>query len=66
MLLFLEELYWKQRAKTHWLQAGDASTIAFRRMANGRKKKKNAIVRLVSDDGEIHSDKEGIERVVKD
>ena len=64
-LLVQEEIYWKQRAKIHWLKAGDANTKAFHRYANGWKQK-NRIMSLIGDDGVDYKTKEGIEKVVFD
>jgi hypothetical protein len=39
-LLVQEETYWRQRAKTHWLQEGDLNTRFFHMTASSRHRKK--------------------------
>lgn len=41
MLLTQEEVYWKQRAKQHWLSVGDGNTKFFHHYASTRRKKKS-------------------------
>jgi len=45
-----KELYWHQRAQTHWLQKGDRNTKKFHGFASERRRR-NRIRRLVGDDG---------------
>jgi hypothetical protein len=53
------ELYWRQRAKVHWLKHGDRNTKYFHRFASERRKN-NRIRRLVREDGEVVTDEDGI------
>jgi hypothetical protein len=46
-LLIQEEMYWKQRAKMHWLKEGDLNTKFFHMSASARQKKKK-IVKIVN------------------
>ncbi|XP_031090853.1 uncharacterized protein LOC115995843 [Ipomoea triloba] len=46
-----EDVYWRQRAKQHWLQGADANTRFYHRYASARKKK-NYLSRLKNDAGE--------------
>jgi hypothetical protein len=39
-LLVQEEAYWRQRAKTHWLQEGDLNTKFYHMTASSRHRKK--------------------------
>ncbi|EPS60668.1 hypothetical protein M569_14134, partial [Genlisea aurea] len=61
-LLMLEESYWKQRSKAHWLINGDRNTAFFHAHAS-RRRSTNRIHMLRTDDGhlletetEIHSE----------
>ncbi|VFQ67130.1 unnamed protein product [Cuscuta campestris] len=44
-----QEMYWKQRAKQHWLTSGDQNTRYFHLSASGRKK--NHITQLQNSEG---------------
>ena len=57
------ELYWKQRATTHWLKHGDHNTSFFHKSAS-EKRRQNKITRLVRDDGVVVHDAEGIHALV--
>jgi hypothetical protein len=48
-LLVQEEAYWRQRAKTHWLQEGDLNTKFFHMTASSRQRKKK-IDKLVNEE----------------
>ncbi|XP_019175849.1 PREDICTED: uncharacterized protein LOC109171175 [Ipomoea nil] len=50
LALSQEEVFWKQRAKQHWLQGADRNTKFFYKYASHRKKK-NYIEKLKDDDG---------------
>lgn len=45
VLLAQEEIYWKQRSKQHWLEAGDGNTRFFHHYASARRKK-NQLIKL--------------------
>lgn len=49
-LLDQEDSYWRQRAKQHWLQSGDANTRYFHQYASHRRKK-NHILKLKDGTG---------------
>lgn len=53
-LLYHEELYWKQRAKAHWLTEGDTNSKFFHAAASKRKKM-NHIHHLINNEGDIQS-----------
>uniref|UniRef100_A0A803Q7V2 Reverse transcriptase zinc-binding domain-containing protein n=1 Tax=Cannabis sativa TaxID=3483 RepID=A0A803Q7V2_CANSA len=57
------EIYWRQRARTHWLKAGDKNTKFFRRFASQRKKN-NTIKFLRDDRDNIVSDHDAIYNLV--
>ncbi|XP_019176340.1 PREDICTED: uncharacterized protein LOC109171740 [Ipomoea nil] len=46
-----EDVYWRQRAKQHWLKNADANTKFYHRYASHRKRK-NTLHRLMNGDGE--------------
>lgn len=58
-----KELYWRQRAKAHWLQPGDRNTKYFHQHASERRKQ-NKIRRLVKDDGSVTEDMREIHALV--
>lgn len=64
-LLLQEEIYWKQRAKLHWLKEGDENTRFFHSYASTRKRI-NKITYLVGEDGVRVEDQEGMSEVVRD
>lgn len=64
-LLFQEESYWKQRAKTLWLEEGDANTRFFHAAASSRKKT-NHITSLKSEDGRVLTKHEDLCGILKD
>ncbi|KAL5538625.1 hypothetical protein UlMin_044504 [Ulmus minor] len=49
-LLTRQELFWKQRARTDWLIAGDRNTKFFHSQASGRRRK-NEIIGILNDSG---------------
>ncbi|KAL5550972.1 hypothetical protein UlMin_001148 [Ulmus minor] len=62
-LLTREELFWKQRARTDWLIAGDRNTKFFHSQASGRRRK-NEIIGILNDSGNWVTDGKNIEIVV--
>lgn len=52
IILKLDDVYWKQKARTKWLLEGDANAHFYHQFANGRKRK-NRIAFLDSDSGEV-------------
>lgn len=64
-LLFHEEVYWKQRAKTFWLVEGDENTKFFHANASS-KRKTNRIAYLMTDSGMRVEDHDVMCDVVKD
>lgn len=51
----LEEVYWHQRARVHWLMAGDKNTKFFHARATCRQKC-NRVDRLMNAHGDLCSD----------
>jgi hypothetical protein len=60
-----EEEYWKQRSKTHWLRDGDSNTKFFHAMASARRKR-NKIVKLCNNEGDITNDQSGMCNIAKE
>jgi hypothetical protein len=60
-----KELYWRQRAKAHWLQHRDRNTKYFHKHASERRRV-NKIRRLVKDDGSMVEEKGEIHNLVAD
>ncbi|KAF4359436.1 hypothetical protein F8388_001480 [Cannabis sativa] len=58
-LLSREECYWKLQSRADWLALGDRNTKYFHNKATGRKKK-NAIVEIMTEDGRRLSTEEDI------
>ncbi|XP_074328042.1 uncharacterized protein LOC141665954 [Apium graveolens] len=63
-LLDRQEVYWKQRAKQHWLREGDKNTKFFHRYASNRRKN-NRIDRLKDGDGNWQDTPEGIRNIIE-
>ncbi|XP_074323748.1 uncharacterized protein LOC141660660 [Apium graveolens] len=63
-LLERQEVYWKQRAKQHWLREGDKNTRIFHRFASVRRKN-NRIERIKDADGNWQETSEAIQRVIE-
>lgn len=59
------DLYWRQRAKTHWLQYGDRNTRFFHQFASERKRA-NRIRKLVKEDGSAVVNQDGMCSLVTD
>uniref|UniRef100_A0A803PYN6 Reverse transcriptase domain-containing protein n=1 Tax=Cannabis sativa TaxID=3483 RepID=A0A803PYN6_CANSA len=64
-LLYKEEIYWRQRASTKWLKAGDRNTKFFHKHASFRKKV-NTIKFLKTEDGSVVNTQEGIVNLITD
>uniref|UniRef100_A0A803PY78 Reverse transcriptase domain-containing protein n=1 Tax=Cannabis sativa TaxID=3483 RepID=A0A803PY78_CANSA len=64
-LLYKEEIYWRQRARTKWLKAGDRNTKFFHKHASFRKKV-NTIKFLKTEDGSVVNTQEGIVNLITD
>ncbi|KAE8655191.1 hypothetical protein F3Y22_tig00117034pilonHSYRG01176 [Hibiscus syriacus] len=60
-----EELYWEQRARANWLKNGDRNTSFFHRFASKRRRK-NRIQNLVTEDGVQHEDDAEIRNIAMD
>ncbi|XP_019162216.1 PREDICTED: uncharacterized protein LOC109158777 [Ipomoea nil] len=45
-----EDVFWRQRAKQHWLRGADANTKYYHRYASARKKK-NSVSKLLNENG---------------
>jgi hypothetical protein len=60
-----KEMYWRQRAKVHWLQQGDRNTKFFHEHASERRRI-NKIRRLVKEDGSVVEEKGEIINLVTD
>lgn len=58
-LLVQEEVYWRQRPKSHWLKGGDSNTKYFHASASSRRKN-NAIDTLAKEDGTIVDSMDGL------
>ncbi|KAL0444027.1 UNVERIFIED_CONTAM: hypothetical protein Slati_2125400 [Sesamum latifolium] len=63
-LTLLEELFWKQRGKKHWLQLGDKNTSCFHTAASDRERN-NHIGWLRYEDNRVFDDKEGMQRLIE-
>lgn len=59
------EVFWKQRAKQHWLKAGDLNTKFFHSMAT-RRKERNRIRNLFDETGTIYDDNQELCRIAHD
>ena len=57
------ELYWRQRAQTHWLKNGDRNTKFYHAFASERRRR-NRIKKLVRDDGGIVEDEQEIHNLI--
>lgn len=64
-LLLHEEVYWKQRAKTFWLQEGDSNSKYFHAQASKRKRL-NKIPYLMDDEGKKIETQEEMNVVTKE
>ncbi|XP_019188301.1 PREDICTED: uncharacterized protein LOC109182607 [Ipomoea nil] len=53
----IKDVYWKQRAKQHWLREGDMNTMYFH-LSPSNKKRKNRLVKLKNGDGDWVEGKE--------
>jgi len=63
-LLVQEDMYWRQRAKTHWYRDGDLNTKNFHVAATSRKKV-NKILSLESDEGIRTTNDVGMRAIAK-
>ncbi|XP_058746692.1 uncharacterized protein LOC131619632 [Vicia villosa] len=63
-VLFREDTYWRQRAKTHWLREGDLNTQFFHRSATVQRNYQR-IQMLTEDGGEEIRDQEGMCGIAK-
>lgn len=46
----MEEIYWKQRAKVHWLKEGDMNTKFFH-LTTIQRRQRNKVIQIKNDDG---------------
>lgn len=58
-------MYWRQRAKVHWLEKGDRNTKFFYQYATERKRR-NRIRRAVFDDGRVMEEEGDVLTAVSD
>lgn len=65
MLLVKDDLFWKQRAKSHWYRDGDLNTKFFHASATTRRAA-NKITQLEDANGEICSTGEGLKNIAKE
>lgn len=65
ILLSQQEDFWKQRAKQHWLQAGDSNSKFFHAYASARRKK-NQISQLKDEGGQWRNWSNGLGELIKE
>jgi len=63
-LLLQHDVYWRQRAKTHWYRDGDRNTKFFHAAATSRKKV-NKILSLEDEHGHIATDNQGMRSIAQ-
>lgn len=63
-LLIQDDMYWRQRANTHWHRDGDLNTKVFQTTKTSRKKV-NKILALENEDGVRIPDEVGIHSIAK-
>jgi len=63
-LLAQEEAFWKQRSKVYWLEDGDTNSRFFQAMSSN-KKRRNNIMELKTDEGELVTTQQDICAVAK-
>lgn len=64
-LLEKQEVYWKQRAKQHWLREGDKNTRFFHRFASTRRQN-NKLDRIKDANGEWQETTIGVQNVIEE
>ena len=62
--IYMEEIFWRQRARKQWLAIGDSNTRFFHQFANGRRRK-STIVQLDTDLRPITDQQEIMDHVVQ-
>lgn len=64
-MLKKQEIYWKQRSKQFWLQAGDQNTRFFHNFATGRRRN-NQVHRLKNKNGEWRDNEQDVQGIILD
>lgn len=64
-ILKREDTMWFQRSRAIWLKDGDRNSSFFHHKASNRKRR-NAIKRILDDNGEVHIKQEEITKVIRD
>ncbi|XP_074346736.1 uncharacterized protein LOC141685541 [Apium graveolens] len=62
--LYKEEVFWKQRSRELWLQAGDQNTKNFHQRAK-KKNKINSIKGLLNEENEWIQDEDGVNKIIQ-
>ena len=65
LLLEMEDIKWRQRAKRNWYTLGDKNTRFFHECANQRRKR-NKIVSILDNQSVLREDEEGIAVAFRD
>jgi hypothetical protein len=63
-IYLMEESYWKQRARKHWLLAGDSNSKFFHQFANGRRRK-GTIYSIQSEQGQLTNQEDIMAHIVQ-
>lgn len=61
--LMKEEIYWKQRYRVNWLEAGDRNMTFFHKSASTRHKR-NSIRGLCNEDNQLQTDQKAMDEIV--
>lgn len=64
-MLDQKEIYWRQRSKQLWLQAGEKNTKYFHASCNKRRRN-NYIQKLMNEDGEWFNWQCGLQTLIRD